>query len=191
MSEPAFSIVLANLNGVEYLQRGLGSLLLAAKTTRLPHECIVVNDAGEDDSQDLIRENFPEVILLENRRNRGYAATLERGIRHAKAPVVVLASNDLVVRPDFISTLIAPFADDDRRLFAVSARTADWDLGEPNHLQMLGEFRGGLIEQVTQNPKRVTSLQPSAPIPLSCFMRSTIASMASDSTTISSFSTRK
>lgn len=62
-------------------------------------EVIVVDDKSPDDSVPAIREAFPEVRLFVNEKNGGPAVTRNRGIREARAPLIVGFDSDVTV-PD-------------------------------------------------------------------------------------------
>ena len=142
-----FSIVMPNWNGAEFVARGISSLLLSARSTGKPFEMIVVDDASTDAAPRIIASTFPDVRLLINEQNCGFGASVNRGVNEAKASIIILANNDLVVREDFVPRLLEHFENDaDRRIFGVSARTVNWTDGAPNHLNMTAHFSRGLIE---------------------------------------------
>lgn len=62
-------------------------------------EIIVVDDCSPDDSVDAIAKAFPNVRLFQNETNGGPAVTRNRGIREAKAPIIVGFDSDVTV-PD-------------------------------------------------------------------------------------------
>jgi len=142
---PHFSIVVPNWNGEAYLRRGLGALFLSARRAAAPFEMIVVDDASEDRGPQLVEREFPNARLIRQSSNRGFAQTVNEGVRQARAPIVVLANNDLIVREEFIPHLLEAMAD--QSVFAVSALTLDWNRGEPNHVEMSAVWRQGLIAQ--------------------------------------------
>ena len=61
-----------------------------------------------------MRESFPHARVVTAERNRGFAATVNRGVAAGSAPVVVLLNNDVAVRPDFLGHVSATLARDDR-----------------------------------------------------------------------------
>jgi GT2 family glycosyltransferase len=144
---PYFSIVIPNWNGEVFITRGISSLLISARASKKPFEFIIVDDASSDSSPAIIAETFPDIKLLRNKKNLGFGHTVNRGVAASKAPFIILANNDLVVKEDFITRLLEPFNDDkDSKLFGVSARTVNWTDGSPNHLNMTAHFEKGLIE---------------------------------------------
>jgi GT2 family glycosyltransferase len=74
---------------------------------------VCVDNGSTDGSQAAVREQHPEVDLVENGRNLGFAGGNNAGIRHAlerSAQWVVLVNNDAVLAPDAIERLRAAAA---------------------------------------------------------------------------------
>ena len=83
---------------------------LAALTRQThPVNVIVVDDCGPDDTADRVAATFPELTLLRNETNRGFAATCNRGIRHGSADVVVLVNSDVIAEPTLMADIAAAF----------------------------------------------------------------------------------
>ena len=70
MENPKVSIIIPHWNGIDILSECLESLL---QTVYDNLEIIVVDNASTDGSPDLISLNFPQINLLENSKNHGYA----------------------------------------------------------------------------------------------------------------------
>jgi GT2 family glycosyltransferase len=71
---------------------------------------VVVDNASDDGSAAAVREQFPDVDVVENERNLGFSGGNNVGIRHALehgARWVVLVNNDAVLAPDAIVALRA------------------------------------------------------------------------------------
>jgi GT2 family glycosyltransferase len=69
-------------------------------------EVIAVDDASTDDTQEMIREEFPSVRYLRQEKNRGPAAARNRGIQETQAEIVVFTDDDCVPPRDFVSRLV-------------------------------------------------------------------------------------
>jgi GT2 family glycosyltransferase len=152
----AVSIVIANWNGEGLIRRCLSSVLVALRVAKLVGEVIVVDDASRDGSCEVIRAEFPQARLLENPRNVGFIASVNRGVKAARGGIVILLNNDIVVESDFVRAIIAPLLDDrDEKVFAVSARTVSWTDNQPNHVLMKGRFRRGRVALEWSNPKEL------------------------------------
>ena len=153
---PLLSIVVPNWQGEQWLGRCLSALQVSARAAGHSFELIVVDDASTDGSRALVRERFPRVRLLPNRRNVGFARSVNRGIRAARGRVLVLANNDIVCAQDFISRLTGWFLSGEggtgAPLFAVSARTVSWYDGRPNQLCMGAVWQGGRITPAWSDP---------------------------------------
>jgi GT2 family glycosyltransferase len=77
---------------------------------------IVVENGSGDDSAEVIRAAFPEVTLLEQNINYGYAGGNNIGMQYAKTlgvDYVLLLNNDVEVKPDFLSQMM-PVAEQHR-----------------------------------------------------------------------------
>ncbi|SLN76053.1 glycosyltransferase family 2 protein [Ruegeria meonggei] len=90
----AISIVIVSWNTRDILQDCLESI---ANQTTLPHEVIVVDNASTDGSQDMIRQSFPDVTLIANTDNRGFAAANNQGLEIAKGDKLLLLNPDTIV----------------------------------------------------------------------------------------------
>lgn len=154
---PEVSIVVPNWQGGEWIGRCVSSLLLSLRGARVSGELIVVDDRSMDDSVSLLRRQFPSIRLLCNRRNRGFAWSVNRGAREARGRVLVLANNDLVAREGFVENLVRWFrGPEEDRPFAVSARTVGWYDGRPNQLCMGALWRGGRVTPAWADPGEAT-----------------------------------
>jgi len=149
-----FSVVIANWNGADFISRCLSSVLISARRTSRPFEVVVVDDGSTDGSPEIIRADFPQVRLLERRENRGYAATVNEGVAAASGPWVILLNNDIVVRPDFCGVVLSHFeSDGEGRLFAVTAKTLEWDGGRPNYVKVDAVWARGDLWLVWSDPQ--------------------------------------
>ncbi len=120
-----------------------------------PKEClhiVVVDNASGDDSVALIRDAFPEVSVLANNENLGFAGGNNVGIDFAMihgADYILLLNNDTVVAPDLVSRLIAVgesdaaigvvtptilYYDDPERIWCAGA-AIDWKMGTTQRLR--------------------------------------------------------
>jgi hypothetical protein len=101
------SIVIVNWNAKEFLRDCLGSI---ADQTRSPHETIVVDNASQDGSAEMVRREFPDVVLIANPDNRGFAAANNQGIAVARGRYLLLLNPDTVILDGAIDKTVA-FAD--------------------------------------------------------------------------------
>lgn len=100
------SAVTVNWNGRDDTLECLGSLLDGG----IPDlEIIVVDNGSKDGSVKAVQERFPQVTIIENDQNLGYAKGANQGINMAMsrgATHVLIINNDAVGSNGFISTLL-------------------------------------------------------------------------------------
>src|SRR5262245_14597723 len=132
------AVVIPNWNGASFIERCLGSVYASLRAAGICDASVIVfDDASEDDSVARIKSSFPQVTLIENRRNVGFGAAVNAAMQKAEpAEWVFLLNNDLALATDFCSRLLAARNASDpavRPLFAVGAQTRDWETQQPNH----------------------------------------------------------
>jgi GT2 family glycosyltransferase len=98
---PLLSVVIVSYNTRDELVRCLESL----RRVTAPLETIVVDNASGDGSAAAVREGFPEVRVLENPENAGFARATNRGLREATGELVLLLNSDAEVRPGAVEAL--------------------------------------------------------------------------------------
>ena len=97
------TIVIPHYNGEALLRRCLHTLRDTAYTE---YDVVVVDNGSEDNSRTMIREEFPEVLLVESRVNLGFAGGCNLGIQATMSPFVVLLNNDTEVEPGWLDPLV-------------------------------------------------------------------------------------
>ena len=106
MADQGFSVIIPNWNGGHFLPTCLDAL---AKQTYSTVEVIVVDNASQDGSQALIREQYPVVSLIELGENRGFTGGCNVGIEAAKGAFVALLNNDTEVDPGWVEAVVNAF----------------------------------------------------------------------------------
>lgn len=106
MPSPKISIILLNWNGKNDTVECLHSI---RKIIYPNYETIVVDNGSHDGSQEVIRSIFPEVILIENSSNLGFACGMNGGMKEALingTEYVFLLNNDTVVDSEIMTELV-------------------------------------------------------------------------------------
>ena len=86
------SVIIVNWNTRDLLRACLESV--RKHTVDLEYEIIVVDNGSTDGSTDMVREQFLDIILIENSDNRGFAVANNQGIRIAKGNAIILLNSD-------------------------------------------------------------------------------------------------
>ena len=68
-------------------------------------EIIVVDNASNDGSAEAVRKAYPDVLLVENKMNRGFAAANNQALRLARGGHVLLLNPDTVVLPNALQKM--------------------------------------------------------------------------------------
>ena len=76
------STVIVNWNTCDILRNCLASLY--ANTRDVEFEVIVIDNASSDGSVNLVKSEFPQVKIIANNENRGFAVANNQGIAIAK-----------------------------------------------------------------------------------------------------------
>lgn len=80
-------------------------------------EIIVVDNGSSDGSAQMLPQEFPQITVLSQETNLGFAAGCNVGVRYALAKgaeYVLLLNNDTLVAPDFVSEMLAVIETDPR-----------------------------------------------------------------------------
>ena len=113
-AEKKVSIIVLNWNRLKDTVECLESIRQSDYTN---YEIIVVDNASSDGSPKVIKEQFPGVIVIENKENTGFTGGNNIGIRRAlecKADYVWLLNNDAVIKKDTIRILVQSLESDPR-----------------------------------------------------------------------------
>jgi GT2 family glycosyltransferase len=93
-----------NWNVCELLEGCLASIFTHPPSA--PFEVIVVDNASADDSVSMLRKKFPEVTVIENSGNPGFAAANNQGIKAAHGEYTMLLNPDTLIHPDAFDVMI-------------------------------------------------------------------------------------
>ncbi len=75
-------------------------------TRGISYEIFVVDNASGDGSVGMVRDHFPDVFLIANRENRGFAAANNQAIRLAKGRHVIFLNPDTVINDNALTTMV-------------------------------------------------------------------------------------
>ncbi|MFZ1693690.1 MAG: glycosyltransferase family 2 protein [Flavobacteriales bacterium] len=99
--QPEVSIIIVNYNTREVLRACLDSI---AQHAGLAHETIVVDNASNDASAEMVRADFPWVRLIANTGNAGFSPANNMGMAHAQGEWLVLLNPDTALHARALAT---------------------------------------------------------------------------------------
>jgi hypothetical protein len=100
---PAVSVIIVNWNTRDLLRGCLHSI---AAETSAAHEVIVIDNASRDGSAAMVAAEFPDVVLIANADNRGFAAANNQGLRIARGRNLLLLNPDTLILDHAIDTML-------------------------------------------------------------------------------------
>lgn len=105
------AVVILNWNGKNFLDDLLPTLVQHTP----PEVDIVVGDnASSDNSVEFLKQNYPQIQIIQNDKNYGFAEGYNRVLNKVKADYFVLLNSDVEVTPNWIEPVIDMMeADDD------------------------------------------------------------------------------
>lgn len=139
MIEKKLGVVICNFNKKEYLKQCLSSVLESDLSDK-DYEIVVVDNASTDGAPQMVKEEFSNVILLENIENTGGSGGFARGMQYAidkGYEYVALLDNDIKLDENTLSTMLEYLAQNPN-VGVVGAKICQMD--HPDLLQEFGSF---------------------------------------------------
>ena len=94
---PRVTIIIPTYNRTDLLEDCLNSL---NQQTYKDFSTLVVDDGSEEDIKSFAHDKFPDVDVLRMPKNRGFAATVNAGLREADSEYIFLLNNDMTLDAD-------------------------------------------------------------------------------------------
>ena len=99
------SVIIVSYNVREYLKNCLYSAIKAC--VEIKGEIFVVDNNSGDGSVEMVRNEFPEVIIISNTVNKGFSAANNQAIKQAVGQYILLLNPDTLVEEDSFSKCLA------------------------------------------------------------------------------------
>ena len=125
MNDIDLNISIVSYNTKALLKDCLNSIY--KNTGKYEFEVIVVDNNSEDGSVAMVEKEFPQVKLIRNRENVGFARANNQVIRQSKGRYILLLNSDTVVISDALSKMIS-FMDNHPEAGAVGGKVFRPDL---------------------------------------------------------------
>lgn len=120
---PKVSIIITNYNGKKYLENCLGSLKVSSFQD---FEIIIVDNGSDDNSIDFLKDNYPEIKLLELGSNLGLSVASNRGREVALGKYLFFYNNDTIADKNMLAELVKAM-ESDTQIGVCGCRTVTYD----------------------------------------------------------------
>lgn len=98
------SVIIVSWNTRELLAQCLESL--STSSILVDYEVFVIDNASSDGSPAMVRERFPQVRLIENEQNLGFAYANNQAIQISRGDYVLLLNSDTIIKPGAVDALV-------------------------------------------------------------------------------------
>jgi GT2 family glycosyltransferase len=155
MMNKSLYVIILNYNHLEDLQETINSFLLQD----YPNLQIIISDNGSsDNSLQWVRKQHPNIKVLDNKKNLGWAAGNNVGIKYAienNADYILLANNDLYFNDkSLLSKLIGDIGDDKKLIIGPK----QYYYYEPDEVFTAGRYFMG-VEKPVYNKLRAKTIK--------------------------------
>ena len=132
MPRPKLSIIIVSWNVKDLLRECLQSILVE---TKIAYEIFVVDNNSNDGSAPRTQEHFPNVNLIRNKTNRGFAAANNQALGKARGEYVIFLNDDTKILDSALDKMV-DFLENNPRAGIAGAR-----LLNPDHTLQAGTAR--------------------------------------------------
>jgi len=133
------AVVILNWNGRKFLEDFLPSVVENSKTA----EIIVADNASTDDSVEFLKKSYPNIRIIQNKSNLGFAGGYNEALKQVESDYFVLLNSDIEVTPDWIEPVIR-IMDSDESIAACQPKILSWH--ERDKFEYAGAA-GGFIDK--------------------------------------------
>ena len=102
------AVVILNWNGKQLLEQFLPSVVQYSKEATI----YVADNASTDDSVAFVKAHFPDVKLVVNTTNTGYAGGYNEALQHIEADIYALVNSDIEVTENWLQPIIKTFQEE-------------------------------------------------------------------------------
>ncbi|WP_026978083.1 glycosyltransferase family 2 protein [Flavobacterium tegetincola] len=100
------AVVILNWNGASLLEQFLPTII----THSVGATIYVADNASTDESLTVLKTHFPEVKIIQNAANYGFAKGYNEALKHVDAEILALVNSDIEVTPNWLDPIMETFA---------------------------------------------------------------------------------
>lgn len=102
------AVVILNWNGKVFLEKFLSKVISCSEGAQI----VLADNASTDDSVSYVRTNFPEVRIVINESNGGFAKGYNDALKQIEVPFYLLLNSDIEVSENWLEPLLEIMQDD-------------------------------------------------------------------------------
>ncbi len=102
VQNPVVAVVILNWNGKHFLEKFLPDVVAFSS----PHRVVLADNASTDDSVAWVQNHLPQVEIVQNKENGGFAKGYNDALKNIKADYFVLLNSDVEVTENWLNPLI-------------------------------------------------------------------------------------
>jgi GT2 family glycosyltransferase len=121
------SIIIVTWNTKDLTLECIDSIYENTPTKNFNFEIILIDNASGDGTVEEVKIRFPEVRIIVNPENMGFAKANNIGIANAKSPAVLLLNSDTLVKDDAIYQVFEYLTKQESDVAAVSCKLLNFD----------------------------------------------------------------
>ena len=118
------SVIVVNYNTAHFINQTLRSI--CRSEIDIDYEIIVIDNKSTDNSVDLIKDQFPNIKLIENPDNYGFSKAVNIAARKSTGECLLLLNPDTIVKENTIADLYNSLTSN-KEVEVVGARILDYD----------------------------------------------------------------
>ena len=103
MNRIDFSIIIVNFNSADLLKKCLKSIY--EYVNDVTYEIIMIDNASTDDSVNIIKNDYSQILIVENPENTGYSHAINCGLERAKGTYCAIMNPDTELNSDIFSSV--------------------------------------------------------------------------------------
>lgn len=101
------SIIIVNWNGLLFLQKCLPDIRNSIRNSKYSFEIFLVDNASSDGSCEFVSADFPEIRLIRNQENLGFAKANNMALRQCNSKYILLVNNDIELPENVLDEMIS------------------------------------------------------------------------------------
>ena len=138
---PLISLITVNLNGRSHLEVLLASIQEQTyPSNRI--EIIVVDNGSMDDSVEFLEARHPQVKVIRNQTNEGFARPNNQAAKVAQGEYLALVNNDMKLESDWTETMLRFIQESPPDVACVGSRILNWDGSKIDFIRGTMAFNG-------------------------------------------------